>query len=89
MARSNVQPLRKIISSPKACGCAPMNPTRQPSPTPNAKTRVSPSVPQSQRRPRQGTCQRPEVSEPPNPPVSETRMKSEDFNGKTRQMRHE
>eukprot|EP00974_Lingulodinium_polyedra_P134014 11227861-Lingulodinium_polyedra.AAC.1 len=56
------------ISSSRACGCAPMNATRQPSPTSNEKTLASPSLPQRQRRPQQGTCQWPEVSEPPSPP---------------------
>eukprot|EP00974_Lingulodinium_polyedra_P040052 3843820-Lingulodinium_polyedra.AAC.1 len=49
----------------------------QPMPTPSAaKTRVSPSAFQRQRRPQQGTCQKPEVSDPPSPSVSETRIKS-------------
>eukprot|EP00974_Lingulodinium_polyedra_P069529 6731630-Lingulodinium_polyedra.AAC.1 len=60
MARSSVQPLRKVISSSRVCGCTPMNVMRQPPPTSSEKTRVSPSLPQRQRRPQQGTCQWPE-----------------------------
>eukprot|EP00974_Lingulodinium_polyedra_P078047 7556318-Lingulodinium_polyedra.AAC.1 len=62
---------------------------RHPRAAASAKTLVMPSVCQRQRRPQHGTCQWPEIWDPPYSSRSETRMKSHERAGNSWQVLRE